>query len=95
MIKHLAEVKAGKTIIKWSYKVTHRLNCTKFHNYYHKMKIKSRLLVVGFRFCKKIRYEYHKLNNLQNIQISNKSSVDEMKIPSFYGCSCRHSITCF
>ena len=41
MMKLLAEVKAGKTIIKESYKVTNKLNCIQFHNYYHTMKMKS------------------------------------------------------
>ena len=29
----------------------------------------------GIKIFQKVRYQYHKLNNLQNVQISNKSSV--------------------
>ena len=86
-MKLLAEVKAGKTIIKESYKVTNKLNCIQFHNYYHTMKMKSwlsRLIDVGFRFCRNsdmsiinsITYEIYKC------LISQVS----MKMPSFYEC---------
>lgn len=40
-MKLLAKVKAVKTMIKESCKVTKKLNCIQFHNSYHKMKIKS------------------------------------------------------
>ena len=56
MAKVLAKVKAGKTITKESHKVTNRLIWTQFYNFYRREKIKLRLLrliVVGFRFCKK------------------------------------------
>ena len=33
----------------------------------------------GFRFCKKKTYEYHKLNNLQNIKMPNKSNVNKAR----------------
>ena len=44
---------------------------------------------MGFRFCEKVRYEYHKLNNQQNIQISNTSNVNKMRISGI----CHHSMT--
>ena len=55
-MKLLGKVKAGKTMIKKSYKVTNRLNYRLLHNSYHKRKKKSRLLrfiVLRFRFYKK------------------------------------------
>ena len=58
------------------------LNCVKFHNFYHTMKIKSRILRltgVGFRFCKKSDMSI-KLNNLQNIPISIKSSINNGEV---------------
>ena len=56
MTKVLAKVKAGKTITEESHKVTNRLIWTQFYNFYRRKKIKLRLLrliIVGFRFCKK------------------------------------------
>lgn len=56
MMKLLAKVKAGKTMIKKSHKVTNRLNYRLFYNSYHKRKIKYqllRLVVLRFRFYKK------------------------------------------
>ena len=79
---YIAKVNADKTMIKESYRVNSGLNCIYFHNSYHTLKIKSRpvrVIVVRFRFCNEIRYDYHKLNNLQNIQISNKSTVNKSK----------------
>ena len=69
-MKILVKVKAGKTIIKESHKVINILNCIKFLPHNENKLSTLRVPVVGFRFFLKIRYEHHKLNNLQNIQIS-------------------------
>ena len=60
MMKLLPNVKAGRTVIKEPFKVLSWLNFTSFDNENN---------ISTFRVFKKIRYEYNKLNNLQNTQI--------------------------
>ena len=76
MMKLLAKVKTGTTMIKKSYKVTNRLNCRLFHNSYHKRKKKSRflrLIVLRIDFIKNQR-EILQTRLLENMQICNRSS---------------------
>ena len=53
MMRLLAKFKAGKTMIKESYKVINSLNHNQFHNSYHKVKTKSLLLRL-IRFWKNL-----------------------------------------
>ena len=59
------------------------------------MKIKAQLdFHNGIKILQRVKYQYDKLNNLPNIQMSNKSQAsiksEYVIIPCYEGCSYRH-----